>query len=205
MVEANLEASQWERDWLCVGLSGVTEVDLTRVTIQLWQLSKQQEGQVMTQQTTPAWLTRYILSAGVNEFRVRVFVSFTAYVNRCLTAIQMASMLLPSSTCCSLVTLPLLWLSRASATPPNPPPFLFGYKTSLLSPSLVGQSWHILLKCLVHTGDRLVCLNCGNEMLFCVQQDTAPQHPRWCSYTVYTWLSPQTVAHSLWSSLAIHI
>lgn len=35
-------------------LSGVTEVDLTSVTIQLWQLSKQQEGQVMTQQTALA-------------------------------------------------------------------------------------------------------------------------------------------------------
>lgn len=117
MLEVNLEASQWVGDWVCVCLSGVTRVDLTRVTIQLWQLSKQQEGQVMTQQTTPAWLTHYILSAGVNEFSVRVFVSFTAYVDRCLTAVQMASMLLPSSTCCSLVTLPLLWLSPASATP----------------------------------------------------------------------------------------
>ncbi len=126
--------------WLsvCVCLSGVTGVDLTGVTIQLWQLSKQQEGQVMTQQTTPAWLTRYILSAGVNEFSVRVFVSFTAYVDRCLPAVQMASMLLPSSTCCSLVTLPLLWLSPASATPANQPPFLSGYKTSPLSPLLSG-------------------------------------------------------------------
>lgn len=167
MLEANLEASQWAGDWVCVRLSGVTRVDLTRVTIQLWQLSKQQEGQVMTQQTTPAWLTHYILSTGVNEFSVRVFVSFTAYADRCLTAVQMASMLLPSSTCCSLVTLPLLWLSPASATPLNPPPFLSGYKTSLLSPFLVGQSWHILLKCLVHTGDRFVCLYCGNEMLLC--------------------------------------
>lgn len=29
-------------------ICGGTGVDLTRVTIQLWQLSKQQEGQVMT-------------------------------------------------------------------------------------------------------------------------------------------------------------
>lgn len=99
-----------------VCLSRVTGVDLTRVTIRLWQLSKQQEGQVMTQQTTLAWLTRYILSAGVNGFRVPV--SFTAYADRCLPAVQMASMLLPSSTCCSLVTLPLL----CSLLPPYPLP-----------------------------------------------------------------------------------
>lgn len=36
----------------------------------------------MTQQTSLARLTRYILSAGVNEFSVRVFVSFAAYVGR---------------------------------------------------------------------------------------------------------------------------
>lgn len=56
---------------------------------------KQQEGQVMTQQTTLAWLTRYILYTGVNEFGVRVFVPFIGYVDRYLEAVQMASMLLP--------------------------------------------------------------------------------------------------------------
>lgn len=88
MPAANLETSQWVR-WLTgsVCLSRVTGVDLTRVTIQLWQLSKQQEGQVMTQQTALAWLTRYILSTGVNEFSVRVFVSFSADVDRCLPAV----------------------------------------------------------------------------------------------------------------------
>ena len=101
---------------VCQGLTGV---DSTRVTIQLWQLSKQQEGQVMTRQTTPAWLTRYILSAGVNGFRVRVLVSSTASAERCLAVVQMVS-LLPSSTCCSLVTLPLPLATRQNPHPPPP-------------------------------------------------------------------------------------
>lgn len=105
----------------------------------------------------------------------------------CLPAVQMASMLLPSSTCCSLVTLPLLWLSLASATSPKPATLsLWLQHKPTFPPSLVGQSWHILLKCLVHTGDRLVCLNCGNEMLLCGPH-AAPQ-PRWYSYTMHTYM-----------------
>lgn len=55
----------------------------------------------------------------------------------------------------------------------NPPrlrtshPFSLATRQARFHPSLVGQSWHILLKCLVHTGDRLVCLKRGNEMLHC--------------------------------------
>lgn len=41
-------------------LSKVNEVEPTRVRIQLWRVSKQRKGQMMTQQTTRAWLT-YIL------------------------------------------------------------------------------------------------------------------------------------------------
>lgn len=122
--------------------------------------AKQQEGQVMTEQTTAAWLTHYLLYTSVNEFSVRAFVSFAAYVDRCLPAVQMASMLMPSSTCCSLVTLPLLWLSPASVTP-----FLSGYKTNPFSLSLVGQSWQIPLKCLVHTGDTVVCLHYESQSI----------------------------------------
>lgn len=62
--------------WVCVRLLRLTEVGSTRVTIQLWQLSKQQEGQVMTQQSTLARLTCYTLSAGVSEFTVRAFSVF---------------------------------------------------------------------------------------------------------------------------------
>lgn len=98
MLAANLKANQWVGDWVCLSIG------VTRVTIQLWQLSKQQEGQVMTQQTALAWLTPYILSASVSEVSVHVFVSFVAYVDRCLPAVQMASMLLPFSTCCLLET-----------------------------------------------------------------------------------------------------
>lgn len=93
---------------------------------------------------------------------------FAAFADRWLPAVQMASMLLPSSTCCSLVTLPLLWLSPASATPLRTShPFSLATRQARFHPSLVGQSWHILLKCLVHTGDRLVCLKRGDEMLHC--------------------------------------
>lgn len=126
---------------MTVCLSGVNGVDLT--TIHAWQLLKQQEGQVMTQQTIPARLMHYISSAGVNEFSARAFVSSSAYVDRCLPAAQIASMLLPSSTCCSLVSLPLLWLSAASITLPrakSSQPFCV-YKMSLLSLPLVGQSF----------------------------------------------------------------
>lgn len=109
MLAANLKANQWVGDWVCLSIG------VTGVTIQLWQLSKQQEGQVMTQQTALAWLTPYILSASVSEFSVHVFVSFVAYVDRCLPAVQMASMLLPFSTCCLLETLPLIWFSPVAA------------------------------------------------------------------------------------------
>lgn len=118
-------------------LSGVTGVN-----IQLWQLSRQQEGQVMIQQTSVAPLTHYLLSAGVSEFSVRAFVSFAAYVERCLPAAQMASRLLPSSTCCSLVTLPLLWLSSASVNPPTLTgfPLLSGAKLTNSS-QVLGPRW----------------------------------------------------------------
>lgn len=109
-----MQISKWMIECVSLCLSGVNGVHLTRVTIQLWQLSKQQRGQVMTQQSMPSRLTHYILSAGVNEFSVHVCVSFAAYVDGCLVAVQMASMLLPSSTCCSLEMLPVLWL------PPHP-------------------------------------------------------------------------------------
>lgn len=123
MLAANPKANQWVGDWVCLSIG------VTRVTIQLWQLSKQQEGQVMTQQTALAWLTPYILSASVSEVSVHVFVSFVAYVDRCLPAAQMASMLLPFSTCCLLETLPLIWFSPVAAPlhPQYPPIILSGY------------------------------------------------------------------------------
>ena len=144
----------------------------------------------MTRQTTPARLTRYILSTGVNGFGVRVFVSFPASVERCLAVVQMAS-LLPSSTCCSLVTLPLPLATRQTPTHPSTPP---------PTPSLVGQSWHILLKCLVHTGDRLVCLNCGNEVLWATCSRIRHQNPDEIHMVHVHARAPRLVSNSLWSS-----
>ncbi len=147
---------------------------------------KRQEGQVMTQQTTLAWLTCYILSAGVNEFSVRVCVS------RCLPALQMASMLLPSSTCCSLVTLPLLWLSALPLqTPKTSHPVSLSAGQASFHSSLVEQSWHVHLKCLVHTGDSFVC---GNKMRLC-SRDTAQHLPMkflHCTYMFSFWFFPDT-------------
>lgn len=62
-------------------------VDVTRVRIQLWQVLKKRKGQLMTQQSTLAWLTCYTSTAGVNEFSGHVFVCSVAYVHRCLPAV----------------------------------------------------------------------------------------------------------------------
>lgn len=64
----------------------------------------------------------------------------------CLPAVQMASRHQPSSTCCLLEMLPLC-----------------PHETKKIYPG-VEQSWQILLKCSVHSGDRLVYLKCGNKM-----------------------------------------
>lgn len=102
------------------------------------------------------------------------------------------------STCCSLVTLPLLWLSPDSATSPI---FLSGYEASQLSPSLVGQSWHIPLKCLVHTGDKLVCLNYGNDMLLYGPRAVGCSNST-SQMTFIHWSRARDCFCSIWSSTA---
>lgn len=67
----------------------------------------------------------------------------------CLPAVEMASMHQPPSTCCLSEMLPL-----------------YPHETKKIYLG-VEQSWQILLKCLGHSGDRLVYLKCGNKMLLC--------------------------------------
>lgn len=54
---SSLPESELECRELRVCLSGVIRVQLARVRIHLWWVSKQRKGQLMTQQTTLAWLT----------------------------------------------------------------------------------------------------------------------------------------------------
>lgn len=130
----------------------------------IWTVSPSRSGNFQSSEKVIRWPgnrtsmtdTLYFIGWSQRVCCVRAFWSFTAYVDGCIPAVQLGSALLPSSTCCSLVTFPPLWLFPDSATPPTPATLFFN-ATKQGPPSSLPQSWHILLLCL-HARNTSLCL-----------------------------------------------